>query len=114
MRSSENENPAGASGGVTGSPRPSDDAKFTRSAPDPQARQKRWRERNPAAYVAHLTVHNALRLGVLERRHCTVCGETRTDAHHPDYSQPLHVVWLCRPHHLAAHREAARKGRENG
>ena len=23
--------------------------------------------------------------------------------HHPDYSAPLHVYWLCRPHHLDWH-----------
>lgn len=27
----------------------------------------------------------------------------RPEAHHPDYSRPLDVVWLCNPHHRAAH-----------
>lgn len=24
--------------------------------------------------------------------------------HHPDYSKPLEVVWMCRPCHLAEHK----------
>lgn len=33
---------------------------------------------------------------------CLICGE-KAEAHHPDYSQPLDVVWLCRKHHLETH-----------
>lgn len=35
---------------------------------------------------------------------CSVCGATRGEAHHDDYSKPLDVVWLCRTHHWARHR----------
>ena len=37
---------------------------------------------------------------------CQRCGMTTlTEAHHPDYSQPLLVQWLCVPCHRAHHRE---------
>jgi hypothetical protein len=39
----------------------------------------------------------------LERQPCEVCGEPKTHAHHEDYSQPLMVRWLCRPHHEERH-----------
>ena len=35
---------------------------------------------------------------------CFVCGVSKTEGHHPDYSQPLSVVWLCRKHHNAIHK----------
>jgi len=40
---------------------------------------------------------------------CSACGYRATaarqiHAHHPDYSKPLEVVWLCQPCHGRAHR----------
>lgn len=31
------------------------------------------------------------------------CGNEKAQAHHPDYSKPLEVIWLCTTHHLEAH-----------
>lgn len=31
------------------------------------------------------------------------CTDTHVHGHHPDYSRPLDVVWLCRVHHTEAH-----------
>ena len=50
--------------------------------------------------------HNAAR--VLTPEPCVECGSTENvERHHPDYTQPLLVVWLCRPHHRALHRKVA-------
>lgn len=68
-------------------------------------RQQRWRKRNPRSYLAHLTVQNAMRLGLLERQPCEVCGDPKSEAHHHDYDRPLDVTWLCRAHHRAVHRD---------
>jgi hypothetical protein len=46
----------------------------------------------------------ALRRGQIQRAPCGACGEPKAEMHHPDYSQPRHVVWLCRPCHLLLHR----------
>lgn len=70
-----------------------------------KTRQQRWRQRNPRSYLAHITVANALRLGVLERQPCEVCGAEKSEAHHPEYNRPLDVQWLCRSHHRARHRD---------
>lgn len=48
-------------------------------------------------------VAKAVKLGELVRQPCEVCGATRTDGHHDDYSKPLEVRWLCRGHHLKHH-----------
>ena len=48
--------------------------------------------------------HNRAR--VLERQPCEVCGE-KAEAHHPDYSKPLDVRWLCKRHHMIEHRKVA-------
>jgi len=40
---------------------------------------------------------------VLGRKPCQVCGEVRTDRHHPDISKPLEIIHLCRLHHKLAH-----------
>lgn len=46
-----------------------------------------------------------LRRGHLIPEPCAHCGEDLVEMHHPDYSKPLEVIWLCRPCHLALHRE---------
>jgi hypothetical protein len=49
---------------------------------------------------------NALRDGRIKPEPCFVCGAEKVEAHHPDYSSPLDVVWLCIPHHRQLHAQA--------
>jgi hypothetical protein len=56
----------------------------------------------PERKKANTAVSNAVRDGRLKKHLCWVCG-TNAVAHHPDYSRPLDVVWLCQPHHKQAH-----------
>lgn len=42
--------------------------------------------------------------GKIEKLPCEVCGIVQSEAHHPDYSKPLKIVWLCRSHHLELHK----------
>ena len=30
---------------------------------------------------------------------CAWCGAVPAQSHHPDYTKPAEVVWLCPPHH---------------
>jgi hypothetical protein len=43
------------------------------------------------------------RLGKIAPDSCFFCGEEKTEKHHPDYEQPLAIVWLCRPCHVKFH-----------
>jgi hypothetical protein len=54
--------------------------------------------------VSH-KVHHALKSGTLAKAPCEKCGSPKAESHHPDYSKPLKVQWLCRKcHHLEHHR----------
>lgn len=65
--------------------------------------RKKYKERYPERYKAKTALGNAVRDGRVERLPCFVCGGNETHGHHPDYSSPLDVVWLCRGHHRQAH-----------
>lgn len=61
-------------------------------------------EKYPERRSAHIAVGNAVRDGKLFKQPCFICGSTKVEAHHPDYSAPLDVVWLCKPHHEEVHK----------
>ena len=48
-------------------------------------------------------VSTAIKKGVIERDTCIVCNSA-AHAHHPDYSKPLDIIWLCAKHHRDEHR----------
>lgn len=54
---------------------------------------------NARSYLNH-----ALKIGKIKKQPCE-CGKNKTEAHHPDYSKPLEVIWLCRTHHADLHRK---------
>jgi len=61
-------------------------------------------KRNSKHTLAAQIVNRAVKLGVLTKGPCAVCGTTeRIQAHHTDYTKPLEVTWLCRLHHFHAH-----------
>lgn len=61
-----------------------------------------WRKNFPERKYAHLQIYYALKKGTISKQPCFMCGE-KAEAHHPDYSRPLDVVWLCLSHHRQAH-----------
>lgn len=64
---------------------------------------RKWREKNPEKARAHRVVFIELRAGRMKKGTC-FCGDTKTEAHHTDYSKPLEVIWYCRKHHREADR----------
>lgn len=63
-----------------------------------------WNRKNPEKRQAHKLVEQAIKRGEIIREVCIECGESRTDAHHDDYTKPLEVRWLCRLHHKQTHK----------
>src|SRR5690606_10306486 len=65
---------------------------------------REWQAAFPDRARAVDAANNAVRDGRLKRPSaCEGCGkEVRTEKHHPDYSKPLLVVWLCKPCHAIA------------
>lgn len=79
----------------------------------PQCRTKKWGLLHPIQMKAHAKVSRAIRRGQLTKGPCAVCGSTvRIEGHHDDYSKPLEVIWLCRPHHGQRHIELRRAGKD--
>lgn len=70
---------------------------------------REWRRHNPRSpeqlvksrVRSYTKVY--IRRGAIRRLPCQVCGEVGAQVHHPDYSKPLVINWLCKPHHLAVH-----------
>lgn len=74
--------------------------------------QHKWRRSHPKATWAHQCLRSAVKRGLVIQIACEVCGDTDTEAHHPDYDRPMDVRWLCRRHHKAVHarlKEGVRK-----
>lgn len=71
------------------------------------AAKKRYVYADKNRRAAQIAVGNALRDGRLSRLDaCEHCGhDGRLQAHHPEYSLPLCVTWLCVPCHAALHKE---------
>lgn len=64
---------------------------------------KRLHKRDPQKQRAGSMARNAVRSGKLVKMPCEVCGSTKVEMHHPDYTKPLLVQWLCKSHHEDAH-----------
>lgn len=54
----------------------------------------------PEKSKARTAAGNALRDGRIRKEPCYFCGSQESlEMHHPDYSQPLRIYWLCRVCH---------------
>ena len=66
---------------------------------------REYRKENRDKYMAHSAISNAVRDGRMSKpdrcSHCHTVG--LVEGHHPDYSKPLSVVWLCPACHKQLH-----------
>ena len=65
--------------------------------------RKKWNLNNPEKYKAQRMVEHKVESGIIKRLPCEVCGDIKSQAHHPDYLKPLDVIWLCQIHHKQLH-----------
>ena len=68
-----------------------------------------WMERYPEKVKARQKLNYAIKEGKIEKpQNCSKCNKiTRLSAHHPDYTKPLEVKWLCSSCHKIVHLEMA-------
>lgn len=48
---------------------------------------------------ARSAIHRLIKMGIVKRMPCEICGDGNSQGHHPNYSKPLEVMWLCQSHH---------------
>lgn len=53
--------------------------------------------------VSRMRFNAAVAAGKIIRKPCSVCGAVPAEGHHPDYSKPYEVEFLCRQHHREVH-----------
>lgn len=66
---------------------------------------KKQRILYPEKAQARHFISNGIRAGRVTKAPCAVCGSNNAEAHHPDYSKPFDVKWLCSDHHREADSE---------
>lgn len=63
-----------------------------------------YKKKNPEKANAHRLVLLTVKSGELVKLPCEICGNTKSQAHHENYDQPLSVKWLCQKHHSEVHK----------
>ena len=71
---------------------------------------KEYARKYPEKARAKDLVYKALKSGELVKEPCLACrlqdrvvNSEGVEGHHPDYSMPLNVIWLCEEHHGQVH-----------
>ena len=67
---------------------------------------KKQNTTKPDQRKARIIVGNAVKYGRLFKVPCRDCGSFDVEGHHPDYTKPLFVIWLCNYHHRQEHKAA--------
>ncbi len=68
----------------------------------------------PEKIKARALLRRNLMSGKIIKKPCENCGNKRVHGHHPDYSKPLLVIWLCSKCHVNEHKRLAEKRRIEG
>lgn len=58
---------------------------------------------------ARVGLGTRVRRNKIQKQPCEICGDMNAQAHHPDYSKPYDVVWLCVKHHAELHKKLKQK-----
>ncbi len=67
-------------------------------------KKEEWRKRMEELFPERSKARSLARQKIVVKGICSLCGtKGRTDRHHPDYSQPLYIIELCRSCHRSTH-----------
>ena len=71
---------------------------------------KRWAKRNPEKCKERAAIQHKAASAFPERQECSIKGcEEPGERHHPDYSKPTEIIWLCKKHHEMVHHSEYRR-----
>lgn len=73
-----------------------------------------WRKQTQDPHIkirllARWYAKEMLRKGKIVKQACAECGRGDSQMHHPDYNQPLLIVWLCKDCHYKLHLKVKEK-----
>lgn len=66
------------------------------------------KKKSPEKHQARYLLNNAKTKGLITVEPCNICNAVKVEAHHPNYSKPLDVIWLCKLHHTELHHKVHR------
>lgn len=64
-----------------------------------------------AKFLARWLAKRMTENGVIGQQPCAFCGNPNSQRHHPDYNEPLLIVWLCADCHRELHKKAKAEGK---
>ena len=72
--------------------------------------KKKWKQAHPFITKSRMILTHAVEDGkIIKPDECSKCNSNgKIDGHHPDYSEPLKVMWLCQNCHRTLHLEGCR------
>ena len=70
-----------------------------------RATSRKMYRKHQERWDAKRIIKEAVNSGKIKILNCEVCNSSKTEGHHPDYSKPLVVRWLCTKHHRDLHRK---------
>ncbi len=53
--------------------------------------------------ATRIATKKAIKAGLIKRAPCEVCGDTKAQEHHDDYTDHMKIRWLCHRHHVEWH-----------
>lgn len=76
---------------------------------DKRTAWRRWKAKNAEKHKENQRIQSIAIYSNFERRLCSIEGCTRIgERHHPDYSKPKEIIWLCKQHHEDNHHKEKR------
>ena len=64
---------------------------------------EKYQAKDPEKNKARWALRAAVKSGIVVKGSCKICKSQKAQGHHPDYSKPLKVIWLCTKHHEDIH-----------
>lgn len=77
---------------------------------------KKWRQKNgyhnelraklkfPEKEKCRRQSSYLVKIGKITRKPCFNCKSVKSEKHHPDYTNPYHIIWCCRQCHTDIHK----------